>query len=129
MLGVQPLPPLLDTPLQLMRSWCLHQARTYPERQALPLLPIPLCRLDVLYDMAAGDVYLAGTVRNASEPCVLTGARSAEAPQATDLPFRLGACEAGSCPAGTESSQLGYIPAQPAVVLLQHPPGNTHLRS
>lgn len=70
--------------------------------------------------MAAGDVYLAGTVRNASEPCVLTGAMSAEAPRATDLPFWLGACEAGSCLAGTVPSQLRYIPAQPVVVLLPH---------
>lgn len=38
------------------------------------VLVFSLCRLDVLYDVAAGDLYLAGTVLNASEPCIITGA-------------------------------------------------------
>lgn len=46
--------------------------------QAVPwrcaVLSFSLCRLDVLYDVAAGDLYLAGTVLNASEPCIITGA-------------------------------------------------------
>ncbi|PRW58310.1 hypothetical protein C2E21_3288 [Chlorella sorokiniana] len=64
-------------------------------------------RLDVLYDMAAGDVYLAGSVRNASEACIITVEVPAGA--TTDLAGR---------PNAAASLQMVYQPESNSSVAL-----------